>query len=81
MLGVADDEMQGAILAGIYSGGIDPSRYETCSSSNCTFPAASSLSVCSACTDVTAKSRKSCDDNEFGVNVQDYRATTRRPAT
>lgn len=64
--------MQGAILAGIYSGGIDPSRYEACSSSNCTFPAASSLSVCSACTDVTAKSRKSCDDPELGSNVQDY---------
>lgn len=64
--------MQGAILAGIYSGGIDPSRYEACSSSNCTFPAASSLSVCSACTDVTAKSRKSCDDPGLGSNVQDY---------
>lgn len=69
---VADDEMQGAILAGIYSGGIDPSRYETCSSSNCTFPAASSLSFCSSCEDVTSKSEKECDENEFGVNVEDF---------
>jgi hypothetical protein len=80
MTGVADDEMQGAMLAGIYSSGIDPSRYESCSSPNCTFPAASSLSICSSCEDITSETEMECDDNESGINVEDFSCNYTTPS-
>lgn len=57
---VMDQSMQGAILAGIFSQTIDTGAYEQCSTSNCSWPVASSLSICSSCQDVTASTTKNC---------------------
>ncbi|VUC34318.1 unnamed protein product [Clonostachys rosea] len=77
---VADEDMQGAILAGLFSRAIDTSAYEQCSTSNCSWPVASSLSVCSSCQDVTASSTKNCTDNKMGWNVQDLTCNYTTPA-
>ncbi|KAH7127201.1 hypothetical protein B0J11DRAFT_567909 [Dendryphion nanum] len=66
---LTDDDMQGSLLAGIFSKTIDTNRYETCSSSNCTWPAASSLSICSACHNVTAASKKECTDPKVDIMI------------
>ena len=64
--------MQGALLAGVFSQPIDPRAYETCSSSNCTWPATASLGICSSCQNVTAESGPKCDENDKGVNVENW---------
>ncbi|CAH0052920.1 unnamed protein product [Clonostachys solani] len=61
---VMDQSMQGAILAGIFSQTIDTGAYEQCSTSNCSWPVASSLSICSSCQDVTASTTKNCSGTQ-----------------
>ncbi|UNI23442.1 hypothetical protein JDV02_009259 [Purpureocillium takamizusanense] len=63
-----DGLLQAAAIAGVYDL-VSPPPF-ICPGSNCTYPDFTSLGVCSKCSDVTARTTKSCEDNPGGFRVQ-----------
>ncbi|GJN66284.1 hypothetical protein PLICBS_000301 [Purpureocillium lilacinum] len=69
-----DGLFQAAAVSGVYDLVSQPPF--KCPGSNCTYPDFTSLGICSKCSDVTAKTTKSCDSVEGGWQIQACNFTT-----